>query len=876
MLLPEPSQAMTHAHLPLQDLLGARYRLDRELGGGSMAVVYLAEDLRHGRMVALKVLKPEYAATFAAERFLREIEIAARLQHPHIVPLLDSGDVGGHLYLVMPYIEGETLRARLLRDRQLNISEVIRTLADVADALSYAHRKGIVHRDIKPDNILVAGRHALVTDFGVAKAVSAATLAPRDLTVGVALGTPAYMAPEQATADPNLDHRVDLYALGVVGYELLAGAPPFDGPTAQAILTAHVLDAPQPIEERRRDVPVLLATIIGRALAKRPEERWETADELLHQLEPLATPSGGSTPASVTPVVRPARVFAWGAGVVLALAALAVGIRIAVPRPVTAGPMIAQRQLTFSGNTVEAALSPDGELLAYVTADQDSNHLRVQDQRGGTTITLASGANLRGLSWSRNGAEVRYQVRRGTSTVELRGVPRLGGSYRVVTPVPGSVVSASGEWLAEMPRGRNGVTFVNLRSGDSVAVELAGFRWHSDPSLSSDGEYIAFATTAPAERHTGVAIVSRRDLRLRELVRDSVPIGTPTWSPDGAALFYLRSQGGLSDLMRIAIDHAGRVQGPATVVAPGLQVEPDFVPQLSVTADGTRIVYTRRDRWSNLALVSLDHLSGVAGQHLLTMGSALYIDARLSPDGRTIAFIRDNSTGASVELQPVAGGDSRQLARLRSAYGVTWSPDGQRLLGTSIDSSGQLRLRVFPIEGGPSRTYPYPVPGGYSGWISDTLAAVDQDGNRGLWLVDVRTGDARMAPGADTTIWAFWPIGAPGGRRLAFTRNLAGGIVSICVLTLGDPVPREILRGPYKPISWSADGRSVFATDVLSDQDSVRLLAVPTDGGAARTIASYPRGVAVLDFSAEHRLALLNIHTDRGDAWQVELAPTER
>src|SRR5262245_30795767 len=181
---------MSLTQAELQELLGSRYRLQRELGGGSMAAVYLAEDQRHGRSVAIKVLRPEYAATFAAERFLREIEIAARLQHPHIVPLLDSGEVGGNLYLVMPFIEGESLRVRLVREGHLAPGEVIRIVADVADALAYAHDKGIIHRDIKPDNILLAGRHALVTDFGVAKAVSAATLAPRELTIGVALGTP--------------------------------------------------------------------------------------------------------------------------------------------------------------------------------------------------------------------------------------------------------------------------------------------------------------------------------------------------------------------------------------------------------------------------------------------------------------------------------------------------------------------------------------------------------------------------------------------------------------------------------------------------------------------------------------------------------------
>ena len=207
--------------------------LERELGQGGMATVYLAEDLRHHRKVALKLLRPELAATLGPDRFLREIQIAAQLQHPHILPLLDSGEVDGFLYYVMPYVDGESLRARLARQGELSVAEAARVLREVADALSYAHERGVVHRDIKPDNVLLSGRHALVTDFGVAKAVSEATGRQALTTAGVALGTPTYMAPEQATADPHTDHRVDLYALGATAYELLTGRPPFVAPTAQ-------------------------------------------------------------------------------------------------------------------------------------------------------------------------------------------------------------------------------------------------------------------------------------------------------------------------------------------------------------------------------------------------------------------------------------------------------------------------------------------------------------------------------------------------------------------------------------------------------------------------------------------------------------------
>ncbi len=266
-----------------------------------MATVYLAQDLKHERKVALKILRPELTAAMGTDRFPREIHIIAQLQHPHILPLYDSGEVGGFLYYVMPFVDGESLRARLNRDGQLPINEAVRLLHEITDALAYAHARGIVHRDIKPDNVMLSGRHAAVTDFGVAKAVSASA-GDKLTTVGIAVGTPHYMAPEQAMAEVNLDHRVDIYALGVMGYEMLTGHPTFEASTAQAILSAHVLEPPKDVRERRPEVPALLAEALLKCLAKNPADRWQSADELLAQLELVATtPSGGVTPTTTRP-----------------------------------------------------------------------------------------------------------------------------------------------------------------------------------------------------------------------------------------------------------------------------------------------------------------------------------------------------------------------------------------------------------------------------------------------------------------------------------------------------------------------------------------------------------------------------------------------
>jgi serine/threonine-protein kinase len=285
----------------LNAALSGSYRIEREVGVGGMATVYLAHDLKHDRQVALKVLRPELSAAMGTDRFPREIHIIAKLQHPHILPLYDSGAVDGLLYYVMPFVDGESLRARLARVGPLPINEAVRLLHQITDALAYAHANGIVHRDIKPDNVMLSGRHAAVTDFGVAKAVTASA-GDKLTTVGIAVGTPHYMAPEQAMAEANIDRRADIYALGALAYEMLTGQPPFTASTAQAVLSAQVLEPPRDIRETRAEVPGVLAAALLKCLAKNPGDRWQSAEELLAQLELVAaTPSGGVTPTMTRP-----------------------------------------------------------------------------------------------------------------------------------------------------------------------------------------------------------------------------------------------------------------------------------------------------------------------------------------------------------------------------------------------------------------------------------------------------------------------------------------------------------------------------------------------------------------------------------------------
>jgi eukaryotic-like serine/threonine-protein kinase len=286
----------------LRAALSDRYAIDREIGAGGMATVFLASDVKHDRRVAVKVLRPELAQAMGGDRFPREIRTVAQFNHPHILSLYDSGEAQGYLYYVMPFVEGESLRERLAREGRLPVGDAVRILREVADALAYSHANGVVHRDIKPANVMLQGRHALVTDFGVAKALRAAG-GDTVTTVGIAVGTPQYMAPEQAMGQETIDHRADLYALGVLGYEMLAGRPPFEGANAQALLAAQVLETPPDLATLRPGLPPALVQVVHHCLAKDPAERPVSAEAVLARLESIgATPSGGITPTDTRPV----------------------------------------------------------------------------------------------------------------------------------------------------------------------------------------------------------------------------------------------------------------------------------------------------------------------------------------------------------------------------------------------------------------------------------------------------------------------------------------------------------------------------------------------------------------------------------------------
>ncbi|HVX40830.1 MAG TPA: serine/threonine-protein kinase [Gemmatimonadaceae bacterium] len=321
----------------LQEALGSAYRLERELAGGGMSRVFVATDLALGRTVVVKVLPPELAAGVNRERFRREIQVAAQLQHPHIVPLLSAGERDDLLWYTMPFIEGESLKAALERGQQFSARDIIRILHDVVDALAFAHARGVIHRDIKPANILTQGSHALVTDFGVAKAISAAMPISGFTSGGIAIGTPAYMAPEQLAGDSAADHRMDIYAVGLLAYELATGESPFTGPSPRETLAAQLTRDPKPLHELAPAIPRSLSDLIMRCLAKDPARRPANADEILRELDALTMPLG-VTPAAGVPS-RGSRTWMSVAAVAILFAVLA-GVGYVVARQRQALPPV--------------------------------------------------------------------------------------------------------------------------------------------------------------------------------------------------------------------------------------------------------------------------------------------------------------------------------------------------------------------------------------------------------------------------------------------------------------------------------------------------------------------------------------------------------
>ncbi|MEO6057517.1 MAG: protein kinase [Gemmatimonadales bacterium] len=837
----------------LQRALGSAYLIQRELGQGGMATVLLAEDPKHERQVAVKVLRPELAAALGPERFTREIRIAARLQHPHILPLLDSGQADGFLYYVMPYVDGQSLRDRIARDGELPVHEAVRLLVEIVDALAFAHAQGIVHRDIKPDNVLLSGRHALVMDFGVAKAVSEATGRQSLTTAGVALGTPAYMAPEQATADPNLDHRVDIYAVGVMGYELLTGRTPFAGLSAPQMLAAHVTEEPAPLTRYRPSLSPVLQSVIMRCLAKHPADRWQTAQELLAQLEPLLTPSGGMTPTETRPVsaIAPARsrstvllAAATGAVALLAGAIVFAGRRSA-PEEITLGR---RTQVTLDpGLEIEPALSPDGRLVAYAAGPIGAMRLFVRQLEGENTIPITAGVlgDLRKPRWSPDGARIAYLSGRG-----IEVVPALGGRSRLLAEgVPPDTASD----VAWSPDG----TQIAYRIGDTLyrraaeakepaTVVTGAYQPHS-PSWSSDGRWIAFvsgnrefASSIPTQFGNiapSSIMVSPAEGGAPVPVTDSSSFNTsPMWLPGRRGLLFISDRDGGRDVYRIGLDATGGPTSKPERLTTGLNAA-----SISISADGRRVAYAAFTQTANVFALPLPARGAIPASRArqVTSGNQLVENIDLSPDRKWLGFDTSRNGNQDIYKIAVGGGEPEQLTNEpQDDFLNSWSPDGREIAYHTF-RNGNRDIYAVPASGGESvPVMVSPAQDRDGCWYPDGqrfLFASNRTGRFELYTQSrQRNGWGRPTQLSDDG--GVGPSISPDGQRILFLHKdrtaimpSAGGRTTDLSLS-GPLVGRErgILTG-----AWAADGRGVLLAMTGDSTHEQQIWLMPLDGGAA-------------------------------------------
>ena len=483
---------MTDLLTDLQAHFEDKYALERELGGGGMSRVFVARDSKLDRRVVIKLLPPQVTATISAERFKREIMMAAGLQHPNIVPVLSAGEFGHLPYFIMPFIDGESLRARMMRG-PLSVREAVSILKDVVRALGFAHGRGIIHRDIKPDNVLLSAGAAVVTDFGVAKALSASrqqqgvqTSAPTMTGVGTSLGTPAYMAPEQAAADPSTDHRADLYALGIVAYEMLTGAPPFHGRTPQALLAAQLSEKPAPLTTRRYDVSVPLSTLIMQCLEKEPAKRPKAAGDVLRSLDDPGILVSDAFPAAEAPKARRRRLMEIGVGA-LVVAAVAVAWVLTEPAPApgsaadSARIAAARRDSAATATPAAAAAVPAGPsgiavfpLLSVGNDSQASQAAEGITSELATAISRVPGVRVSSQTTAaavRQGARTPAEAARAlNATMLLEGTVQRAGTRLRVNVRLVNVANDSTMWAGTF----NGTTSDALTVQDSTVRAVAG------------------------------------------------------------------------------------------------------------------------------------------------------------------------------------------------------------------------------------------------------------------------------------------------------------------------------------------------------------------------------------------------------------------
>jgi serine/threonine-protein kinase len=847
----------------LQAALADRYRLQSELGQGGMAAVYLAEDLKHHRQVAIKVLRPELAAMLGAERFLQEIETTAGLRHPHILPLYDSGEIRlpdpdpasaaraypPMLFYVMPWIEGGSLRERLNAERQLPLDEALRITREVADALGYAHRRGVLHRDIKPENILLESGHAVVADFGIARAIDAAG-GERLTETGLTVGTPAYMSPEQAAGDRSLDSRSDLYALGCVLYEMLAGQPPFTGPSPQSLVRQHLSATPPSITQLRPAVTGGLAGTLERALAKAPADRFNTVEEFAAALAGIETTAG--RPSSVTQPRTTRRRTTTRAALALGVAGvLVVGALLLTGKAPTPVHLGKRTQVTLEpGLEIDPALSPDGRFVAY---SGPQGELMVRQVEEGTPIQVARQEESRGRwpAWTPDGQRLVYLSPRGVEVVSaLGGVPRLllaGGPALA----RGVAMAPDGQSFAVVSHDS---LYARPLDGGVARLITVGRELHS-PAWSPDSRWIAFVSGNPQYISStdlgNVALSSVRVVRASggsaTRISDERSLNvSPAWASARTLLFVSDRDGG-RDIYQVSLTRSGSPVAPPVRLTTGLNPH-----GISTSLNGTRLAYSAFTETSNVWSVPIPSAGSVSISQArpVTLGNQTIENLGVSRDGRWVGFSSNRSGGFQIYRLPLGGraGEPQQLTTdTAGSFWVDWSPDDRQIAFHRFHGE-RRQVFVMPSEGGA----PTPVTDGTDDerspeWSPDgnTLLLLANWATRPALHLVTRSGDGHWsAPrplpvliGRDTISpgIAAW---SPDGHFIACGCGEGGLVI---VPAGGGPARR--LASPFSTTGWafpqwSADGRTLFHVSEDSGR-VVAVVAVPLSGAPPRIVLRF-------------------------------------
>jgi serine/threonine-protein kinase len=879
----------------LQGALADRYSLDRELGAGGMATVYLAHDLKHDRKVAIKVLRPELVHALGPERFLREIATTANLHHPHILPLYDSGRTaepsGALLYYVMPLVEGESLRDRLKREKQLPLDDALRIAREVADALSYAHGHGVIHRDIKPENILLESSHALVADFGIARAVSAAGT-DRLTDTGLALGTPAYMSPEQAAGDRDVDGRSDLYALGCVLYEMLAGQPPFSGPTVQSIAHQHLTATPPPITQLRPAVPGIVAAALERALAKNPADRFNPVGQFSEALSTLQ-----SLPSPAIPTGPPRRMMIAGLVALGILAAVLLGPRLGLSdSPLTIGQTV---QVTRDpGLEIDPALSPDGSLVAYAAGPPTRMQIFVRQVGGGRTIALTSDSaeGYRWPRWSPDGSRIAYQGDAGIAVVPaLGGQPRLAvrleaqaaeSTTSAFTRLAGFAWSPDGRRIAYSTGIGRDVTVVPVEGG--AATHLTGVRDVHSLSWSPDGTRLAAVADNPTfvfgsvyfgnEATSSIWILPVNGKPAIQVTADQHLNESPQWAPDGRHLFWVSDRGGSRDVYRVRLDAAGAPAGKPERLTTGADAH-----TISLSADGRQLAYARFRSLSNIWSIPVPAAGtvSIAGARPMTTGDQTIETVDVTRDGRWLVFNSDRTGSWQIYKMPTAGGEAIQLTTdSAGAYSPAWSPDGRQIAFHSM-RAGNRDLYTMEADGsGLVQRTSSPAHELDADWsrdgrslIADVIPAGDPSPSASTFLAASTFILVPMDGGAMRTIKVpgDFPHWSPTDDLIAFHSSEGLRVM----LTHG----ATRLLVPISPsgeeaffAAWSPDGKTVYYVSKGSEGSSIR--AVPVTGGPSRPLVRFDdptRQHTLYGFTTDGRTFYFTVGANESDIWVAQL-----